>query len=483
MITLPDEYRLAPRLAKLAALVEKQRAHSMSITTEIGGLGQEPGQPTENEIIAFCDNLRESMLRQLRAGQALSIEHKVDSETLHNGYGMPLDAVCMGATVAVHFGRPARQTVTKRMASAEWREIKRLRQKLKRLRRECSQLQDVVRQLDTYRAAFLERCYEPGNKAVLALLDAAREALGKSPAKEVTAEWSGARPDVAADLRAARERIERQMGYGGSLTKFLADCPNTRIPVAPRGYGIAQCQCCSNRQVAAIGSQRFVICERCQHAIDLNPTRLHEPGPFLEFNIGAAVPSPRCEMCGWPLAKDGEMGCKPGNCSMRPKPVQLYEGGPCVRVTPGLALIRAVHTPHGMKGAVLEENAVHISGDCYACGQQRPNLSEPITDDACWRCAACYGPLERTPDGTFRAGQPGPACSACGESIAAVSYRHNQPLSEGPLCCVCAAIEHVERLVEEQVEPKADDAEDYPVEGDDAPPAKSETWRDRPPLL
>ena len=36
-------------------------------------------------------------------------------------------------------------------------------------------------------------------------------------------------------------------------------------------------------------------------------------------------PTPRCAVCGWPLAETRDNGCRPGDCSMRPLPEQAYD--------------------------------------------------------------------------------------------------------------------------------------------------------------
>jgi hypothetical protein len=33
----------------------------------------------------------------------------------------------------------------------------------------------------------------------------------------------------------------------------------------------------------------------------------------------------RCAVCGWPLAQLAKLGCVRGNCSLRPRPVVLYD--------------------------------------------------------------------------------------------------------------------------------------------------------------
>lgn len=50
----------------------------------------------------------------------------------------------------------------------------------------------------------------------------------------------------------------------------------------------------------------------------------------------------RCDVCGWPLAKDPKDGCVEGNCSQRPRPKPTYmEPTQLDRIESAVALMAA----------------------------------------------------------------------------------------------------------------------------------------------
>ena len=188
----------------------------MSITIEIGGLGRKPdSRLTEAEISTFCRNLETSMLRALGEGWPVRIETKTDAEPVtapEQGYGdCVIDAAYMGATVSVHFGRPANRRCERGP------DVKYDRQHWREKVRQLGVKNPVVNAILCHRRHYGFCWEEAFAQMVTALADQnerlseqAMMALQNAPPLP-SAAWSGARADIAADLRAVREAAERQM--------------------------------------------------------------------------------------------------------------------------------------------------------------------------------------------------------------------------------------------------------------------------------
>ena len=80
----------------------------MTDSTEIGKLGRCPVEnPTKEQVITFCDNLKASILQQLELGNPIALEVKHRTEPIYNNYGMVLDHRYMGCRYVIGIGEGA----------------------------------------------------------------------------------------------------------------------------------------------------------------------------------------------------------------------------------------------------------------------------------------------------------------------------------------------------------------------------------------
>lgn len=76
----------------------------------------------EQNVEAFCENLKKSMLSALREGRKVCVKLKSDTEPVYAGVysaitGVPVDFVYYGQTIAICFDRPAAFAISKHQAN------------------------------------------------------------------------------------------------------------------------------------------------------------------------------------------------------------------------------------------------------------------------------------------------------------------------------------------------------------------------------